>query len=142
MGVIEVLYLLNCGICITAYLPQLWKLVHDKTDSASVSIPSWLIWVYTGGIGLVYAVVINGDPLLILSAGSNMLLCGVIVGVLFFNRYFKSRIASGKDVSIYDLLKPAQNVILEMEPERGIAPVLDAHIIPDINDLEDSRFYS
>lgn len=105
MGILGFLYMLNCAICIVAYMPQLWKLVHDKTDSASVSMPSWLIWIYTGAVGLAYAVVVNGDPLLILSAGSNMLLCAAVVGMLFFNRYIKSKMSKGAETSLYEMVQ-------------------------------------
>ncbi len=107
MGILELLFIANCGISIVAYIPQIAKLLKDKTDSASVSIGSWLIWVYTSCIALAYAVFINGDALIILSSGIAVFFCSLVVGLLIFNKTFKFRLAGRDNISILDMFKGA-----------------------------------
>jgi uncharacterized protein with PQ loop repeat len=123
MGVIEALFLANCGISIASYLPQLVKLVKDKTDSASVSIGSWMIWVYTSAISFIYALFENGDLLFMLSSGLAVFFCALVLGILAFNRHLKFRIAGRQNISILDMVKSKQSFDLEPEMIPEVIPV-------------------
>lgn len=117
MGIIESLFLANCGITVASYLPQLIKLFKDKTDSASVSLGSWMIWVYTAAVGFIYALFKNGDLLFILSAGFTMFFCAFVLSIAAFNRYMKFKIAGRDNISLLDMMSSRSFFIFSKEPK-------------------------
>lgn len=61
MSIIHLLYALAATVAIYACLPQLRKLTQTK-QSDEFSLSSWVIWLVTQGVAVIYAVTIS-DPL-------------------------------------------------------------------------------
>lgn len=58
---LELVYLLSGIVFGLAYIPQIITLWHDRTGAVAMSISSRAIYAACNLIGLIYAVIINGD---------------------------------------------------------------------------------
>lgn len=72
-----------------AYLPQILKLIKAKDRSHSNSITTWLIWVFTSTISLLYAIIVLDDPPFIFVALANTAGCTTIFALIVYNRYYR-----------------------------------------------------
>jgi uncharacterized protein with PQ loop repeat len=61
MSIIHFLYALAATVAIYACLPQLRKLTQTK-QSDEFSLSTWVIWLVTQGVAVLYAITIS-DPL-------------------------------------------------------------------------------
>jgi uncharacterized protein with PQ loop repeat len=61
MTIIHLLYAIAATVAIYACLPQLRKLTQTK-QSDEFSLSSWVIWLVTQGVAVIYAITIS-DPL-------------------------------------------------------------------------------
>lgn len=90
---ITFLYLCNALIASFAYTPQCWKLwVMLKTDCVdrSVSLATWLMWMWACSVTFIYAFVVSEDDLAFKAVSTvNVLLClvTVVLTVLVYRRY-------------------------------------------------------
>lgn len=120
-GFLSALYFMTTGIIVFSYLPQVWRLLHDRTDSSSISLVSWGLWIYSSTVGILYATIVNGDPLLIFSTSLNAVGCYAVFFLTVFNRYIKTRYLDGEGKSLADMLRRAAedvpDVIADVMPE-------------------------
>ena len=105
MEILIFLYMTTAVVGIISYITQFHKLIIDKTNSASVSILSWLLWSYAAAVSLLYALFVNGDTLLIFTTGLGFVGSAAVLSLVIFNRYIKEQFLNAKGYSIADILK-------------------------------------
>lgn len=131
-GFLSALYFMTTGLIVFSYVPQVWRLAHDRTDSSSISLVSWVIWVYAATVSVLYAVIVNGDPLFILSTTLNGAGCYAVLFMAVFNRYLKTRYLDGEGKSLADMLRRAAedvpDVIAEVMPD--VVPEVEPVPVP------------
>ena len=119
MEILIFLYMTTAVVGIISYITQFHKLIIDKTNSASVSILSWLLWSYAAAVSLLYALFVNGDTLLIFTTGLGFVGSAAVLSLVIFNRYIKEQFLNAKGYSIADILKAKRHAeveIVEMDP--------------------------
>ena len=119
MEILIFLYMTTAVVGIISYITQFHKLIVDKTNSASVSILSWLLWTYAAAVSLLYALFVNGDTLLVFTTGLGFVGSAAVLSLVVFNRYIKEQFFNAKGYSIADILKAKRNAeveIVEMDP--------------------------
>lgn len=108
MGLLELLTLAYGAtgfISLAGYMPQFrtfWKNPRACNDSP---LAMWGLWTFQGGIVLMYAAVVNGDPMVMLSGGLSV---GVNGGGLLFVLWSRRR-AHGMRTRASD--KPSAEVV-------------------------------
>jgi len=90
MELLVYLYMSTAFIGLLSYFSQITKLTKDETKSESVSIISWAVWSYTSLVAFLYACLINGDGILMVTAGLNFTGCLVVTILLSYNRFLKT----------------------------------------------------
>jgi len=86
MDIINLLYSTIVVIAVFGYAPQLWKLWHSKGDGKDISITTWLIWLYTWVVTLLYGWIELADLKLCIVAGINLIGHLAIIGLTYRNR--------------------------------------------------------
>lgn len=102
MDVLTVLYVAANVMASVSYIPQTVTLVRDKTNSPSVAITSWALWLTSASISLLYFITHVKDPVVVFSSSVNLCGCLTVFSLLLFNRYIKA-----EGVSLYEIFKGA-----------------------------------
>lgn len=100
LDILMVLYVVANIMASVSYIPQTMTLIKDKTNSTSVAISSWALWLSSSCISLTYFMTRVKDPVVIFSSSVNLCGCLTVFSLLLFNRYIK---ADG--VSIHEIFK-------------------------------------
>ena len=86
MSIIDILYSTIVFIAVFGYVPQIYKLWRSDSDSKDVSILTWLIWLYTWVVTLLYGAFELGDLKLCIVAVINLVGHVVIIALTLRNR--------------------------------------------------------
>jgi hypothetical protein len=80
---------LNGAISIAAYAPQIYKLVISTGRSEAISIASWLLWLWTNTVSVLYATfVLKNLPLMIVDS-IGLLGVVVVLALTLWNRHYR-----------------------------------------------------
>ncbi|NCT40417.1 MAG: hypothetical protein GW778_01990 [Alphaproteobacteria bacterium] len=85
-SVIDLLYVTIVFIAVFGYVPQIFKLWKSKSDSMDISIATWLIWLYTWVVTLLYGMFELHDLKLCLVAIINLIGHVAIISLTLRNR--------------------------------------------------------
>lgn len=86
MSIIGLLYSTIVIIAVFGYVPQLYKLWKSETDGMDISIATWLIWLYTWVISLLYGIFELEDLKFCIVAVINLIGHFGIIGLTLRNR--------------------------------------------------------
>lgn len=112
MDVLAVLYIIANIMASVSYIPQIITLLKDKTQSESVAMTSWFLWLGASAISLSYFIIRVQDPAVIFSSSVNFAGCATVLSLLVFNRYIKA-----ENICLYDLFrKPVIEPAVDEEP--------------------------
>ena len=125
--IIVMMYTLAAFINMVSFLPQIYTLLRDRTNSASISLQTQGMWMYTVLAGVLYAVFVMNDPVLIFATSVTFIGCSSVTLLTAFNRV-KARFFQMEDKSILDVLAKTrfgyavkafkdQLVMMAMQPE-------------------------
>ena len=92
--VVSFLYGLSSLIILSAFVPQILRLWKDQTQSKSMSVLSNLIFNMNAMVGLSYAVLVNKDPLFMITVGSSALCSFTMSYLVIRNRYLRPALQS------------------------------------------------
>jgi len=85
-SVIDYLYFTIVIIALFGYVPQLYKLWKSQSDGMDISIATWLIWLYTWVVTLLYGIFELNDLKLCIVAIINLVGHMAIIGLTMRNR--------------------------------------------------------
>lgn len=91
MSIIGFLYSLVGVIALIGYMPQIITLWKAKNPCTDVSIPTWLIWISTWIVSLIYGITELGDIKFSMIATINIVGHAIIIGLTLKNRYFYAK---------------------------------------------------
>jgi len=112
MDVLAVLYIMANIMASVSYIPQIITLLKDTTQSESVAMTSWVLWLAASAISLTYFFIRVQDPVVVFASSMNFMGCAVVLSLLVFNRYIKA-----ENICLYDLIKkPAIEPVIDKEP--------------------------
>ncbi len=86
MSIIGTLYSTIVLIAIFGYVPQLYRLIKTESDGKDISITTWLIWLYTWVVTLLYGAFELSDLKLCIVAIINLAGHLAIIGLTLNNR--------------------------------------------------------
>jgi hypothetical protein len=92
---IDIIPFLYQGVAIIGgigYLPQIYKLIISKGISKDISIVTWLIWLSTWIISLLYGILFLDDWRFCLVASVNIAGHLAIIGLTLYNRTFHKQV--------------------------------------------------
>ncbi len=78
---IDILYSMVIVVNVLAYVPQILKLLHARSDCREISLQTWTLWLATALITIAYAALRVNDPKFIIASLANGS-CIAIVTVL------------------------------------------------------------
>jgi hypothetical protein len=87
--VLTALYVLMGIVGVAGYLPQLWALLKDTTGSTNVPLSTWLIWGAQTIAYVMYATLVNGDPMFIGIMVATLIVTHACLYALLYNRFFR-----------------------------------------------------
>jgi len=88
-------------VSLTAYLPQIIKLIREPDSAHKIALSSWLIWTLTGGISVCYAAGVAHDPYITWVAGVGFAGTVAVTGLTLYVR-LKAKLPSlGGEVQTY-----------------------------------------
>ncbi len=100
--IITMMYVSAAFINMISFIPQVIKLLRDKTKSDAISLQTQALWLYAVIAGWLYATFVMYDPVLIMATSVTLTGCVSITSLTLFNR-FKDRLFGIKDKSLIDL---------------------------------------
>lgn len=115
------LYSLGAVITAISYMPQIWRLLNDKSHADSISLQTYGLWVYATSVSFLYATLINGDIFFMLSTGCCFAGCTTITLLVLFNRHLKDRVTGGEAMSIIEIFNYHRDV--RSEEQAALQPV-------------------
>lgn len=80
---------LNGVISIAAYAPQIYKLVISTGRSEAISIASWLLWLWTNTVAVLFAVFVVKNPTLIIVDSIGLLGVIAVLALTLWNRHYR-----------------------------------------------------
>ncbi len=83
------LYPLVAIISIVGYAPQIKTLLFATRRPQNLSLSSWVIWLVSGVISLLYGVYQLQDSVFIFTAAVNLFLLTFTTGLIVYNRYIR-----------------------------------------------------
>ncbi|MFK7839705.1 MAG: hypothetical protein AB8B83_05185 [Bdellovibrionales bacterium] len=86
-SIIDFLYATIVLIAVFGYVPQIYKLWTSNSDGMDISITTWLIWLYTWVVTLLYGMFELDDLKLCIVAIINLFGHVGIIGLTCRNRY-------------------------------------------------------
>ena len=86
MSIISLLYSTIVIIAVFGYAPQIWKLWKSDSDGNDISITTWLIWLYTWVVTLLYGWIELADLKLCIVAMINLVGHLAIIFLTYKNR--------------------------------------------------------
>ena len=86
MSIISLLYSTIVIIAVFGYAPQIWKLWKSDSDGNDISITTWLIWLYTWVVTLLYGWIELADLKLCIVAMINLVGHLTIIFLTYKNR--------------------------------------------------------
>ena len=86
-SIIDILYGTIVLIAVFGYVPQIYKLIKSNSDGKDISITTWLIWLYTWVVTLLYGWIELEDTKLCIVAGINLFGHIAIIGLTLRNRH-------------------------------------------------------
>ena len=92
LTILPYLYASIALVAIAGYLPQIYKLARSHGDSGDISLLTWLIWLSTWLISLLYGMLILHDVRFCLVAAVNIAGHVAIIGLTFYNRHYRNKI--------------------------------------------------
>lgn len=69
-----------------SYLPQIARIMADRTGAASIALSTWVIWIGANSTTTAYAIVNLGDWKLAVFNGANTLCCCVVLLLTLLKR--------------------------------------------------------
>ena len=100
--IITMMYASAAFINMISFVPQVIKLLRDRSKSDAISLQTQALWLYAVVAGLLYATMIVNDPVLIAATTVTFTGCVSITLLTLFNR-FKERLFGIKDKSLFDI---------------------------------------
>lgn len=85
-SLIDWLYATIVIIAVFGYAPQLYKLWYSRSDSTDISIATWLIWLYTWVVSLLYGIIELQDLKFCIVAVINLFGHFGVIGLTIRNR--------------------------------------------------------
>ena len=85
-SIIDWLYATIVIIAVFGYIPQLIRLWKSEGDSNDISITTWLIWLYTWIVGLLYGIIELQDLKFTIVASINLIGHLAVIGLTLRNR--------------------------------------------------------
>ena len=111
--IILLLYGSVAVVSVVAYVPQIYNLIISTGRSEAVSISSWLLWLFTSGISLLYGLaIIKVLPFIVVSA-INFTGVAMILLLTIYNRYFRFNETLPKGMSIKNFKKLEKKLLVE-----------------------------
>lgn len=77
-------------ISLAAYWPQIVAFRNNPQACKSSPLSMWVLWTSQSIVVLLYAIVVNGDPLLILAGAASTVVNGGALGFMMWGRYKSS----------------------------------------------------
>ena len=87
MNIIDTLYASVGIVVLVGYMPQIFNLIRTQTNCPDISIPAWLVWLYTAIVSLLYSFFILEDLKLNLVNTVNVTCITIIILVTAYKRY-------------------------------------------------------
>lgn len=78
---LSLLYGLSGLAACVCYWPQLWRLARDPVARRSLALVSWGGWLAVSVVGIAYAVVVTGQPEMVVVAAANALCQAAVVAL-------------------------------------------------------------
>ena len=85
-SIIDFLYATIVLIAVFGYVPQIYRLCKSESDGKDISIATWLIWLYTWVVTLLYGIFELSDLKLSIVAIINLFGHVAIIGLTMRNR--------------------------------------------------------
>lgn len=85
MHIIEIIYIVSIFLAITAFVPQLVQLVKTK-DAAGFETKSWLTWLATQLVTLVYVISIEAYLMAVVNVLWSGFYAAMVVLILHYQR--------------------------------------------------------
>ena len=86
--VFEYMYPVVPVIALIGYGPQLITALKARDDMRNISLLTWFVWLGTWAIGLGYSSITMADFMLSLTAGINLVLHILFIGIVLYKRSY------------------------------------------------------
>lgn len=86
--IFEYLYPIVPAIALIGYGPQIIAALRANDDMRNISLLTWFVWLGTWAIGFGYSSITMADIMLSLTAGINLALHILFIGIVLYKRSF------------------------------------------------------
>lgn len=102
-----VLYPIVPIIAVGGYCPQLYAAFKSRTRMESVSLTTWLIWLFAWSVAFGYSAITVADAMLTFTAAVNILCHVLLIGMIVYKRrYYDMQLKSSAVLEVDARVNP------------------------------------